>query len=57
MWPGLRKCDWLLPGLVDLAHQGKVTLRCTRYPLDAANDAIDDLRHGRIRGRAILTPC
>jgi NAD+-dependent secondary alcohol dehydrogenase Adh1 len=33
-----------------------VVLHSTRYPLDAAGDAIDDLRHGRIRGPAILTP-
>jgi NAD+-dependent secondary alcohol dehydrogenase Adh1 len=45
-----------LAGLVDLASQGKITLRSTRYPLEAAGDAIDDLRHGRIHGRAILTP-
>jgi NAD+-dependent secondary alcohol dehydrogenase Adh1 len=45
-----------LAGLVALAGQGKVTLHSTRYPLDAAGDAIDDLRRGRIRGRAILVP-
>jgi NAD+-dependent secondary alcohol dehydrogenase Adh1 len=45
-----------LADLVTLAQQRKVTLHGTRYPLDAAGDAIDDLRHGRIRGRAILTP-
>jgi NAD+-dependent secondary alcohol dehydrogenase Adh1 len=45
-----------LAGLVALAGQGKVTLRSTRYPLEAAGDAIDDLRHGRIHGRAILVP-
>jgi NAD+-dependent secondary alcohol dehydrogenase Adh1 len=45
-----------LAGLVDFANQGKVVLHSTRYPLDAAGDAIDDLRHGRIRGRAILIP-
>jgi NAD+-dependent secondary alcohol dehydrogenase Adh1 len=45
-----------LAGLADLAHQGKVVLHSTRYPLAAASDAIDDLRHGRIRGRAILVP-
>jgi NAD+-dependent secondary alcohol dehydrogenase Adh1 len=37
------------PDLADL-----VTL--ASYPLDAAHDAIDDLRHGRISGRAILIP-
>jgi NAD+-dependent secondary alcohol dehydrogenase Adh1 len=45
-----------LAGLVTLAGQGKVTLHSARYPLDAAGDAIDDLRRGRIRGRAILVP-
>jgi NAD+-dependent secondary alcohol dehydrogenase Adh1 len=45
-----------LAGLVTLAHQGKVTLHTHRYPLEHADEAIDDLRHGRIRGRAILVP-
>jgi NAD+-dependent secondary alcohol dehydrogenase Adh1 len=45
-----------LAGLVTLAGQGKVVLHSSRYPLEAANDAIDDLRHGRIHGRAILIP-
>jgi len=45
-----------LADLVTLADQGKVTLHSSRYPLEAANDAIDNLRHGRIRGRAVLIP-
>jgi NAD+-dependent secondary alcohol dehydrogenase Adh1 len=45
-----------LVDLVALASQGKVVLHCTGYPLEAANDAIDDLRQGRIRGRVILIP-
>jgi NAD+-dependent secondary alcohol dehydrogenase Adh1 len=45
-----------LTELVTLASQGKVTLHSASYPLEAVNDAIDDLRHGRIRGRAILIP-
>jgi NAD+-dependent secondary alcohol dehydrogenase Adh1 len=45
-----------LADLLALASQGKVVLHTTCYPLDAATDAIEDLRHGRIRGRAILTP-
>jgi NAD+-dependent secondary alcohol dehydrogenase Adh1 len=45
-----------LAGLITLAHQGKVTLHTNRYPLEHADEAIDDLRHGRIRGRAILAP-
>jgi propanol-preferring alcohol dehydrogenase len=28
----------------------------TSYPLDRANDAIDDLRHGRLEGSAVLLP-
>jgi len=45
-----------LADLVTLAGQGKVGLQSTRYPLESALDAISELRHGRIRGRAILTP-
>jgi NAD+-dependent secondary alcohol dehydrogenase Adh1 len=45
-----------LAGLVALAAQGKIKLRSSSYPLEAAGDAIEDLRQGRIRGRAILTP-
>jgi NAD+-dependent secondary alcohol dehydrogenase Adh1 len=44
-----------LDALVSLAAQGKV-LHSTRYPLEAAHDAIEDLRRGRIRGRGILSP-
>ena len=43
-------------GIAALASQGKVTLHSASYPLDAAHDAIDDLRRGRISGRAILIP-
>jgi NAD+-dependent secondary alcohol dehydrogenase Adh1 len=45
-----------LAGLVTLAGQGKIVLHSNRYQLEAANEAIDDLRHGRIHGRAILSP-
>jgi len=45
-----------LADLVTLADQGKVVLHASRYPLAAAGDAIDDLRHNRIRGRAVLVP-
>ena len=45
-----------LEDLVMLAAQGKVVPDSTRYLLEAANDAIGDLRHGRIRGCAILSP-
>ena len=45
-----------LAELVAPADQGKVEPHSSRHPLEFANDAIDDLRHGRIRGRGILVP-
>jgi NAD+-dependent secondary alcohol dehydrogenase Adh1 len=42
--------------LMVLAEAGKVTLHTKTYPLDAAQDALDDLDNGRVRGRAILVP-
>jgi NAD+-dependent secondary alcohol dehydrogenase Adh1 len=42
--------------LIALVHQGKVLLHSSGYPLEAANDAIHDLRQGWVRGRAILIP-
>jgi NAD+-dependent secondary alcohol dehydrogenase Adh1 len=46
-----------LAELMALAAQGKVTLHTKPYPLEAANDAFDDLDNGRLPGtRAILIP-
>ncbi|MGH3665077.1 MAG: NAD(P)-dependent alcohol dehydrogenase [Egibacteraceae bacterium] len=45
-----------LAELMTLAAQGKVTLHTSTYPLDAINDAVDDLDHGRLQGRGILVP-
>jgi NAD+-dependent secondary alcohol dehydrogenase Adh1 len=45
-----------LAELMALAQAGKVTLHTRTYPLDAAADALSDLDHGRVRGRAILVP-
>ncbi|HUH08434.1 MAG TPA: NAD(P)-dependent alcohol dehydrogenase [Egibacteraceae bacterium] len=42
--------------LMTLAGQGRITLHTRAYPLDAALDALDDLEHGRVRGRAVLVP-
>ncbi|MBA3790674.1 MAG: NAD(P)-dependent alcohol dehydrogenase, partial [Rubrobacter sp.] len=33
-----------------------VTLHTSTYPLDAVNDAIQDLNSGNLRGRGILVP-
>lgn len=42
--------------LMTLTADGKVTLHTKTYPLDAINDAIDDLNNGRLQGRGILVP-
>jgi NAD+-dependent secondary alcohol dehydrogenase Adh1 len=45
-----------LSELMTLAAQGKVSLRTKAYPLDAINEAIDDLQNGRVQGRAVIVP-
>ena len=39
-----------------LALQVPVQTHVTTYPLEAANDALSDLREGRFRGAAVLVP-
>jgi propanol-preferring alcohol dehydrogenase len=39
-----------------LAPQVPVRTQVTRYPLEAANDALADLRAGRFRGAAVVVP-
>jgi alcohol dehydrogenase, propanol-preferring len=39
-----------------MAAAGKVHCQVTARPLTAANEVLDDLRHGRISGRVVLTP-
>ncbi|MCC6792232.1 MAG: zinc-dependent alcohol dehydrogenase family protein [Thermomicrobiales bacterium] len=38
-----------------LAPRVPIQTSVTRYPLAAANDALDDLRHGRLQGAAVLS--
>jgi NAD+-dependent secondary alcohol dehydrogenase Adh1 len=45
-----------LQDLMTLTAQGQVTLHTSTYPLDAINDAMADLDHGRLKGRGILVP-
>jgi NAD+-dependent secondary alcohol dehydrogenase Adh1 len=45
-----------LAELMVLAESGQVTLHTRAYPLDAINDAMDDLDAGRLQGRGILVP-
>jgi NAD+-dependent secondary alcohol dehydrogenase Adh1 len=42
--------------LMALAADGYVEMLTETYPLDAVNDAMDDLDAGRLRGRGILVP-
>ncbi|MGA8446396.1 MAG: zinc-dependent alcohol dehydrogenase family protein [Roseiarcus sp.] len=39
-----------------LAPEAKVRTTTTPYPLDKANEALDDLRRGRLEGAAVITP-
>jgi NAD+-dependent secondary alcohol dehydrogenase Adh1 len=45
-----------LQDLMTLTAQGQVTLHTQTYPLDAINDAMNDLDQGRLHGRGILIP-
>jgi NAD+-dependent secondary alcohol dehydrogenase Adh1 len=42
--------------LMALADRGLVTLATREYRLERANDALHDLHHGNVRGRAVLIP-
>jgi len=37
-----------------IAPQVPVTTTTAPYPLERANEALDDLRHGRLEGAAVL---
>jgi alcohol dehydrogenase, propanol-preferring len=41
---------------LDVAPRIPVRTEVTEYPLERANDALDDLRHGRFRGAAVIVP-
>lgn len=45
-----------LDGLMRLVSEGRVILETTTYKLEQALEALDDLKHGRLLGRAVLTP-
>jgi NAD+-dependent secondary alcohol dehydrogenase Adh1 len=45
-----------LSELMILQAQGKVKLHTQRYALDDITTAVDDLDHGRIRGRGVVLP-
>lgn len=45
-----------LAELMELAHQGKVRIASSTFPLANANDVLHDLDAGKIVGRAVLMP-
>ncbi|MFI5675560.1 NAD(P)-dependent alcohol dehydrogenase [Streptomyces cellulosae] len=45
-----------LAEVVALARSGAIHVETERFPLSAATEAIDRLRGGRVRGRAVLVP-
>ncbi|GAC1311733.1 MAG: NAD(P)-dependent alcohol dehydrogenase [Vulcanimicrobiaceae bacterium] len=45
-----------LAELMTLTAAGRVTLHTKTYPLEAFNDSVHDLEHGRLQGRGILVP-
>lgn len=45
-----------LKDVLALAAAGKVRCRTAAYPLARANEALDELRNGRVSGRIALTP-
>jgi NAD+-dependent secondary alcohol dehydrogenase Adh1 len=45
-----------LAELMALAAQGRVHLLTQAYGLDEINQAVDDLHHGRIKGRGVIVP-
>jgi propanol-preferring alcohol dehydrogenase len=43
-------------GFLPVVQRAQIRTSTTCYPLAAANDAVRDLREGRIRGAAVLVP-
>ncbi|MHB2169986.1 zinc-dependent alcohol dehydrogenase family protein [Alsobacter sp. R-9] len=41
---------------LDRARRTRIETTTTTYPLGRANEALDDLRHGRLQGAAVLVP-
>ena len=41
---------------LEIAPSVRIRTRTVRYPLEAANQALDDLRSGRLQGAAVLVP-
>jgi alcohol dehydrogenase, propanol-preferring len=42
--------------VIALAERGLITPTVRRYALDDALDAYEDMRNGKLEGRAVITP-
>jgi propanol-preferring alcohol dehydrogenase len=42
--------------VVSLAQTGKIKMLVEHFPLERASEAYDLLHHGKIQGRAVITP-
>jgi len=42
--------------VVELARRGALQVEVATFPLEAADEALDGIRSGRLRGRAVLVP-
>jgi len=45
-----------LAEVLDLAREGRIQSRVQTYELQRINDALSDLRTGKVDGRAVITP-
>ena len=45
-----------LAEVLDLAREGRIQSRVQTYRLQQINDALSDLRAGKVDGRAVVTP-
>ena len=41
---------------LSVVPKAQIRTQTVRYPLEAANEALDDLRSGRLQGAAVLVP-
>lgn len=45
-----------LAELMELVGEGRIKVAVTYYPLTQVNQALRDLRDGRVKGRAVVVP-
>jgi propanol-preferring alcohol dehydrogenase len=45
-----------MPYFLAIAPKARIGTHTVRHPLDTTNEALDDLRSGRVQGAAVLVP-